>query len=121
MVLIQFREDGAAAFKDRVALTEINIKNTVIPKLMHLVRCSTLEKSSERWTTSFTNFCRKPSIHELCSIERNEFRLLQLQSVEEAFRGCTTLYGVADAAEDGKKIMYVGATTVPLADIRKIV
>ena len=31
---------------------------------------------------------------------------------EEAFKGCTTLYGVADAAEDGKKIMYVGATDV---------
>ena len=33
---------------------------------------------------------------------------------EEAFKGCVALYGVADAAEDGKKIMYVGATTIPL-------
>lgn len=109
---IEFREDGAAAFKDCVALTEINIKNTVIPADA-FSGCSTLEKVLKDGQQVLPTSVGSQAFMNCAALKEMNLTLATTIG-EEAFKGCTTLYGVADAAEDGKKIMYVGATTVPL-------
>ena len=67
-------------------------------------------KSSERWTTSFTNFCRKPSIHELCSIERNEFNF-----------GDYFSYRVLDTASILKYLFYKGVVNEEISSLDKAI
>lgn len=109
---IEFRADGAGAFKGCVALTTINIKNTVIPAdafsgcilLKDILRNGSQVLPTSVGTQAFMD-CKALEIMNLS---------LATTIGEEAFKGCTTLYGVEDAAENNKKILYVGAITIPV-------
>ena len=108
---IEFREDGAAAFKGCTALTEINIKNTVIPadafsgctNLTDILKDGEQVQPTSVGSQAFLN-CTSLKIMDLS---------LTTTLGQQAFKGCVALYGIDDATEDNKKILHVGAATIP--------
>lgn len=108
---IEFRADGAGAFMGCKELVEINIKNTVIPAdafkdcvlLENVLHNGAQVLPTSVGTTAFAG-CEALEVMNLS---------LATKIGQQAFKGCTALYGVKDAAENNKKIMYVGATTIP--------
>lgn len=108
---ITFREDGAAAFKGCVKLAEINVTNTDIPADA-FSGCVVLEKVLKDGKQVLPTSVGTQAF--MGCVVMKELNLSLATAIgEQAFKGCAALYGVQDPAEGNKKIMYVGATTIP--------
>lgn len=109
---ITFREDGAEAFKGCAELTEINITSTDIPADA-FSGCAKLENVLHNGKQVLPT-----SVGSQAFMDCKALKVMNLSLAtkigEQSFKGCIALYGVTDAAENNKKIMYVGATTIPL-------
>lgn len=108
---ITFREDGAAAFKGCTSLIKINITNTDIPADA-FSGCSVLEQVLKDGKQVLPTSVGTQAFMNCVAMEELNLSLATTIG-EQAFKGCTALYGVEDPAEGNKKIMYVGATTIP--------
>lgn len=109
---ITFREDGAEAFKGCAELTEINITSTDIPADA-FSGCTKLENVLNNGKQVLPTSVGSQAFMNCVALEEMNLSLAT-KIGEQSFKGCAALYGVTDAAENNKKIMYVGATTIPL-------
>lgn len=108
---ITFREDGAEAFKGCAELTEINITSTDIPADA-FSGCTKLENVLNNGKQVLPTSVGSQAFMNCAALEEMNLSLAT-KIGEQSFKGCAALYGVTDAAENNKKIMYVGATTIP--------
>lgn len=103
--------ESTGAFKGCVELPEINITNTVIPADA-FSGCTKLENVLNNGKQVLPTSVGNQAFMDCVALEEMNLSLAT-KIGEQSFKGCTALYGVTDAAESNKKIMYVGATTIP--------